>query len=159
MVLLSVPSSYDTLQENPNFQRIIVYLFKSKYVDANRDYECAPPPGLMRPPLPQVILNLDKPPFHDFWKIRKRKRNSCSPGIHGNSNAIFKSSKKKNAYLLYMWELLCFLWEKCEVPNSWILALIKLLEKKDCCLSPEDLGPISILNVEGRIFFSMVEKR
>ena len=36
---------------------------------------------------------------------------------------------------------------------------IKLLEKKDGCLSPEDMRPISILNVEGRIFFSLVEKR
>ena len=33
--------------------------FKSKYVDENRDYEYAPPPGLERPPIPQVILNLE----------------------------------------------------------------------------------------------------
>jgi hypothetical protein len=58
-----------------------------------------------------------------------------------------------------LWELLCFIWEKCEVPKSWILAWIKLLEKKDGCLSPEDMRPISILNVEGQIFFSLVEKR
>ena len=70
---------------------------------------------------------------------------------------IYYKSSKKIAYLL--WELLCFIWEKCEVPNSWILAWIKLLEKKDGCLSPEDMRPISILNVEGRIFFSLVEKR
>ena len=120
--------------------------FKSKYVDKNRDYEYAPPPGLERPPLPQVIFNLEKPTFNEFWKIVKRKRNSSSPGINGNSYLIYKSSKKI-AYLL--WELLCFIWEKCEIPKSWILAWIKLLEKKDGCLSPEDMRPISILNVEG----------
>ena len=47
--------------------------FKSKYVDENRDYEYAPPPGLERPPLPQVIFNLEKPTFNEFWKIVKRK--------------------------------------------------------------------------------------
>ena len=78
---------------------------------------------------------------------------AASSSINGNSYTIYKSSKKI-AYLL--WELLCFIWEKCEVPNSWIL---KLLEKKDGCLSPEDMRPISILNAEGRIFFSLVEKR
>ena len=35
----------------------------------------------------------------------------------------------------------------------------KTSRKKDGCLSPEDMRPISILNVEGRIFFSLVEKR
>ena len=125
-------------------------------MDEYRDYEYAPPPGLERPPLPQVIFNLEEPTFNEFWKIVKRKRNSSSPGINGNLYSIYKSSKKI-AYLL--WELLCFIWEKCEVPKSWILAWIKLLETKDGCLSPEDIRPISILNVEGRIFFSLVEKR
>ena len=98
-------------------------------MDGNRYY--APPPGIERPLLPQVIFNLEKPTFNEFWKIVKRKRNSSSPGINGNSYSIYKSSKKI-AYLL--WELLCFIWEKCEVPKSWILAWIKLLEKKDGCL-------------------------
>ena len=123
-------------------------------MDENRDYEYEPPPGLERPPLPQVLFDLEKPTFNDFWKIVKRKRNSSSPGINGNSYVVYKSSKKIT-YLL--WELLCFIWEKCEVQNSWIPAWIKLLEKKGGCLSPEDMRPISILNVEGR--FSLVEKR
>ena len=68
--------------------------FKSKYVDENRDYEYAPPPGLERPPLPQVLFDLEKSTFNDFWKIVKRKRNSSSPGINGNSYVVYKSSKK-----------------------------------------------------------------
>ena len=65
--------------------------FKSKYVDENRDYEYAPPPGLFS----QVLFDLEKPTFNDFWKIVKRKRNSSSPGINGNSYVVYKSSKKK----------------------------------------------------------------
>ena len=84
-----------SLQEKPSFQRRPARNFlKSKHVDANRDYEYEPPPGLERPPLPQVLFDLEKPTFNDFWKIVKRKRNSSSPGINGNSYVVYKSSKK-----------------------------------------------------------------
>ena len=62
--------------------------FKSKYVVPNRDYEYEPPPGLEQPPLPQVLFDLEKPTFNAFWKIVKRKRNSSSPGINGNSYVV-----------------------------------------------------------------------
>ena len=51
-------------------------LSRSSFFDPDRDYEYEPPPGLERPPLPQVLFDLEKPTFNDFWKIVKRKRNS-----------------------------------------------------------------------------------
>ena len=51
----------------PKFsKKVCEEFFKSKYVDENRYYEYAPPPGLEHPPLPQVIFNLEKPTFNEF---------------------------------------------------------------------------------------------
>ena len=49
--------------------------FKSKYVDANRDYEYEPPFGLEHPPLPhwQVLFDLEKPTFNDLNCEKEKK--------------------------------------------------------------------------------------
>ena len=43
--------------------------------------------------------------------------------------------------------------------SSWQLAWIRLLQKSDDTSHPSKMRPISILNVEGRIYFTIVNKR
>jgi Reverse transcriptase (RNA-dependent DNA polymerase) len=141
----------------PNFSSDTCFeFFKTKYKDAERNHVYSPPSNLERPNFPQQEFDTNKPLFEEMLKCLRKKRNASSPGINGISYKVYKSSRRIAHQL---WKLLCHIWERCEVPSSWSVAWIKLLEKKEGCDSPDAMRPISILNVEGRIFFSLLEKR
>ena len=58
-----------------------------------------------------------------------------------------------------LWRLLRFAWNNSLVASSWQHAWVRLLAKTDDTSHPSKMRPISILNVEGRIFFSVLQKR
>ena len=55
--------------------------------------------------------------------------------------------------------LLKVAWKNNLVAPSWQVAWIRLLQKSDDTSHPSKMRPICILNVEGRIFFTIVNKR
>ena len=50
-------------------------------------------------------------------------------------------------------------WTKKNIPISWRFARIKLLAKSADTSHPSLMRPISVLNVEGRIFFTIYQRR
>ena len=69
---------------------------------------------------------------------------------------IYKAAPKVRKIL---WKLLKVAWKNNLVAPSWQLVWIRLLQKSDDTSHPPKMRPISILNVEGRIFFTIVNKR
>ena len=50
-------------------------------------------------------------------------------------------------------------WKTRKIPVSWQIARIKLLSKGSDSSHPSLMRPISILNVEGRLFFTIYQQR
>ena len=112
---------------------------------------------LKRPKTPKHAFNKSFPDFGFFTKkIIKKKSNSSAPGVNGNGYVVYKAATKVRSIL---WKLLKVAWKNDLVAPSWQVAWLRLLQKSDDTSHPSKMRPISILNVEGRIFFTIVNKR
>ena len=110
---------------------------------------------LARPKAPKHKFNSSFPDYGYFSDIVKKKSNSSSPGVNGNGYVVYKAAPKVRRLL---WKLLRVAWENDLVAPSWQLAWIRLLQKSEDTSQPSKMRPISILNVEGRILFTVVNK-
>jgi len=130
--------------------------FKKTYEDSERNYSYGPPPGLPRPAKPCIPFNLEKPSEDEISKIIWKKKNNSSPGFNGIGYLVYKRCPRVKQRLI---SLLQRIWDKKKIPTSWCVARIKLLAKSDDTSEPSLMRPITVLNVEGRIFFSVFQSR
>ena len=110
----------------------------------------------------------DKPPllkpfptncfsFEDFFQILSTRRNASAPGLNGIPYKVYKKCPKINKFL-FKFFLSCM--NKGIIPLQWQSA-------KEICIPKvnpptahniSDFCPIALLNVEGKLFFSLVSR-
>jgi hypothetical protein len=56
-----------------------------------------------------------------------------------------------------LWEILKRIWKEKQIPCYWKIARIREISKSDDTSHPSLMRPISILNVEGRLFFTIYQ--
>ena len=126
----------------------------SNLFDNNYDIPLGNLEGL--PPGPLLLKNFNKSCFsyNDFLEILSSRRNVSASGLNGIHYKVYKKSK----FLFKMFQA-CF--KRCEIPIQWRSAqeiyIPKVSSTSENKLS--DFRPIALLNVEGKLFFSLVSKR
>eukprot|EP01116_Phalansterium_solitarium_P012518 TRINITY_DN288_c0_g1_i4.p1 TRINITY_DN288_c0_g1~~TRINITY_DN288_c0_g1_i4.p1 ORF type:complete len:1252 (-),score=337.45 TRINITY_DN288_c0_g1_i4:506-4261(-) len=130
--------------------------FSSTYEDKHRSRPYDAPPGLPRPAAPRLAFNQRPPSDDEIVEIIRRKPNRSAPGLSGITYVIFKRCESARAKLC---EIVQHVWHTSIVPRAWQLASIILIAKSDQLDLPKEFRPIALLNVAGKVFFSVVNKR
>jgi hypothetical protein len=130
--------------------------FNDSCSDSNRDYVYAAREMMKRPDPPQIPFNCDFPSFQNFSRLCWRKRNKSAPGCNGISYQVYKLCPKVR---MLLWEILKRIWSGDIIPSIWKIARIRLIAKSSDTSHPSLMRPISVLNTEGRLFFSVYQEK
>ena len=114
--------------------------------------------GLPPPPKTSFEFNSSALSFDDFFSTINTRRNASSPGINMIPYKVYKKCPRIASYLFKIFQSSLKL---KNVPIQWRLASeVFIPKKKPPCVSKiEDFRPITLLNVEGKLFFSLIAKR
>ena len=91
-------------------------------------------------------------------KILSSRRNGSSPGLNQIPYKVYKLCPKISSFLFDFFKV-CF--QKCFIPLQWRIAS-EIYIPKNKPPSPnniKDFRPIALLNVEGKLFFSLISRR
>ena len=86
----------------------------------------------------------------------RKARAKSAPGPSGLSYKIYKKCPK---LLKRLWKLICTIWRKGTVPSCWQRAEGCFVPKEEDSKSLSQFRPISLLSVEGKIYFSLLSRR
>ena len=105
---------------------------------------------------PEVEFDSSLPSWHEFNSKLKKARNNSAPGPNGVPYLLYKRCPKV-ARLLYGY--LKGLWKKNTVSKVWRKAEGIFIPKEEGAQEVEKFRTISLLNVEGKLFFAMKAER
>jgi len=86
----------------------------------------------------------------------KRARSVSAPATNGIPHMFCKNTL---GVLRYLWKLMVVAWKKVIIPQVWHRAAGILIPKKENSSNINQFHQINLLNVEGKIFFSVVAQR
>ena len=140
-----------------NFTKQITDEYYSKtYSDDNRSHQYLAPNFLPDSPSPKIPFDTQPPTLSETMKVCWRKSNTSAPGMNGISYLVYKRCPN---LLKFLHKFFIRVWKSRKIPISWQIARIKLLVKGSDVSHPSLMRPISILNVEGRLFFTIYQQR
>ena len=105
---------------------------------------------------PLVELNNDPPSSGQFHKRLRKTRSKSAPGPNGVPYLVYKQCPKL-ARLLHSY--LKGMWRKNAISKSWRKAEGIFIPKEDGATSVEKFRTISLLNVEGKLYFALRSDR
>ncbi|XP_052237971.1 uncharacterized protein LOC127849292 [Dreissena polymorpha] len=105
---------------------------------------------------PDCPLNMKEPTWKEINEVVKKARSCSSPGPSGIPYKVYKKCPK---LLPRLWSLLRTVWRKGTVPSCWQSAEGCLAPKEKNSKTINQFRTISLLSVEGKIFFSILAKR
>ena len=130
----------------------------SNLIDNNYDIPLDNLEGL--PPEPPLLKKINKSCFSldDFFEILSSRRNASAPGLNGMPYKVYKKCPKISKFLFKISQT-CF--KRCKIPTQWQSAQEIYIPKVSSPLENKlsDFRPIALLNVEGKLFFSLFSKR
>ena len=112
-----------------------------------------PPSPSCSKPFPSSSLK-----YKDFLTLLATRRNASSPGLNSIPYKVYKKCPQINTFFFNVFES-CL--KNCVVPIQWRYAREIFIPK---CTTPmesnmKDFRPIALLNVEGKLLFSLVSRR
>ena len=113
---------------------------------------------LPSPPAVSSVFNSSTFSFEDFTSIVNTRRNASSSGINMLPNKVYKKCPRISSFLFKIFKSSLKL---CNIPIQWRVASeVHIPKTKPPNPSDiEDFRPIALLNVEGKLFFSLLAKR
>ena len=105
---------------------------------------------------PETDFNNKPPTYAEFQKKLRRTRTKSAPGPNGVPYRVYKRCPEV-AKLLYQY--LRSMWARNKVSDSWRVAEGVFIPKENNASTVEKFRTISLLNVEGKLFFSMKSER
>ena len=141
-----------------NCTRSTLDLFKSTTLsDAFQNIPLPPLNGLPSAPTPTYKFNNANLKIDDFFFRLNSRRNGSSPGLNGIPYKVYKKRPKIMSFLFKIF-LSCV--KQSVVPVQWRAASEAYIPKEVPPNSNkiEDFRPIALLNVEGKLFFSLLSK-
>ena len=105
---------------------------------------------------PEHELDVSPPRWREVDKTVRRARAASAPGPNGVPYRLYKNAPD---VLRFLWKLMKVVWQKKEIPTSWRRAGGILIPKEKDSSEIGQFRQISLLNVEGKIFFSVVAHR
>ena len=113
-------------------------------------------PGLVRPKGPTKPFNDKQPTLEEIKKVVKKARAKSAPGPNGIPYLLYKRCPKVLAWLHRM---LKSAWRNKKISTEWMRAEGVYIPKEQDSTTINQFRPISLLNVEGKIFFSVMAAR
>ena len=114
--------------------------------------------GLPSAPTASKCFNSSNLKFEDFDRLLCTRRNGSSPGLNAIPYKVYKKCPQISAFLFNVFKS-CV--KNCVAPIQWRYAKEIYIPKNKTpdCSNIKDFRPIALLNVEGKLFFSLISKR
>lgn len=114
--------------------------------------------GAIRPDPPSQPFADSAPTFKELRDILKRTRNASAPGQNGIPYKMYKSCPR---LLRLIWRIMAVVWRTKKIPIQWRVAEGVYIQKSATSNEKTitDFRPISLLNVEAKLFFAVQAKR
>ena len=111
------------------------------------------------PPEPPLLKKFNKSSFSykDFLAILATHRNASAPGLNSILYKVYKKCPKTSKFLFKIFQT-CF--KRCQIPVQWRSAQKIYIPKVSTPSNTKisDFHPIALLNVEGKLFISLISK-
>lgn len=124
--------------------------------DPDRELELQPQKALIRPQLPSVVFALREPTLSEVQEVVKGARTASAPGPSGVPYTVYKRCPQ---LLRHLWKILRVIWRRGKVANQWRCAEGVWIPKEEDSKDISQFRTISLLSVEGKIFFSILSRR
>ena len=105
---------------------------------------------------PTTQFDVSEPKLSEIRDVVKKARSSSAPGPNGIPYKVYKMCPLLTRRL---WRLIKVIWRKEKVPEEWQKAEGIFTPKEKDSKDISQFRTISLLNVEGKIFFSVLSKR
>ena len=128
----------------------------STYGDDRRDDNLGPCPTLISVPDPTTSFNEKEPTLKEVQEAVSCARSSSAPGPSGVPYKVYKHCPK---LLHRLWKTLRVCWRRGRVAEQWRYAEGVWIPKEDKSSTLSQFRTISLLSVEGKIFFSILARR
>ena len=129
---------------------------RATYSDEKREEDIEEVPGLIRPSKPDVSFDMGELRLWEVDAVVRKARAGSAAGQNGLSYKLFKYCPRVRRAL---WHILRVLWRKRHIPSSWCLAEGVYIPKEENATEIGQFRPISLLNVDGKIFLSVLARR
>ena len=129
---------------------------KRLYSDPQREEEMEPIPGLKRPTHPGIQFDTAEPRLKEVTAFLKKSRAGSTPGPNGVSYKVYKACDQVRQLL---WKVLRLAWRREIIPQEWSTADGIYIPKEEESKLLGQFRPISLLNVERKVFFGVLAKR
>ncbi|XP_056097411.1 uncharacterized protein LOC130076370 [Rhinichthys klamathensis goyatoka] len=129
---------------------------KQSYSDEYREQDLGPCRFLINPPAPAMDFDGKEPGWKEIQEVVRRARANSAPGPSGVPYKVYKNCPR---LLHRLWKILKVIWRKGKVVDQWRQAEGVWIPKEEKSQKIEQFRTISLLSVEGKIFFSLISRR
>lgn len=126
------------------------------FIDPYREKELGQCDALITPPEPVEAFNLREPLLKEVQEVVRKARFRSAPGPSGTSYKVYKYCPK---LLHRLWRILRIIWRKGKTLKQWLCAEGVWIPKEEDSKTISQFKIISLLSVEGKIFFSIAMKQ
>ncbi|XP_057679566.1 uncharacterized protein LOC130908003 [Corythoichthys intestinalis] len=124
--------------------------------DPLRGQELGPNRALISPAPPTAEFQLTEPSLKEVEEVIKAARSASSPGPSGVPYRVYKRCPK---LLRLLWRALKVIWRRGRVADQWRCAEGVWIPKEEGSKNINQFRVISLLSVEGKVFFSIISRR
>nr|XP_014269084.2 uncharacterized protein LOC106676625 [Maylandia zebra] len=124
--------------------------------DPLREQDLGPNKALINPVPPSVEFKLTEPSLKEVCEVIKAARSASSPGPSGVPYLVYKRCPE---LLRHLWKILKVIWRRGRVADQWRCAEGVWIPKEEDSKNINQFRSISLLSVEGKVFFSVVSRR
>ncbi|XP_062387675.1 uncharacterized protein LOC134076569 [Sardina pilchardus] len=136
-------------------EEVDAYL-STTYSDAAKEKDLNPCSTLLTPPDPITGFNIKEPTLKEVEEVIRAARTSSAPGPSGVPYVVYKRCPR---LLKRLWLIIKAIWRRGRVAQQWRHAEGIWIPKEENSRSIEQFRVISLLSVEGKVFFSIVSQR
>lgn len=129
---------------------------RAAHSDPLKDVPLGKMPNISPAPPPQYAFDSSEITLEEVRNVVKKARSGSAPGPSGITYAIYKRCPKLTRRL---WKLMRVLWRTKELPSTWLLAEGCFVPKEENASRLDQFREISLLSVEGKIFWSVIARR
>ncbi|KAL7876168.1 hypothetical protein AOLI_G00111310 [Acnodon oligacanthus] len=129
---------------------------RDTFCDRSREQDLGHCQHLIDPPAPTLDFDGKEPSWKEIQEVIKKARSNSAPGPSGVPYRVYKNCPK---LLHRLWKILKVIWRRGKVAQQWRFAEGVWIPKEEESKTIDQFRTISLLSVEGKIFFSIVARR
>ncbi|KAK0133620.1 LINE-1 retrotransposable element ORF2 protein [Merluccius polli] len=129
---------------------------REQYSDPARSTPLGSPGYVPLPAPPSFLFDAALPKLSEVAEVVRKARAASAPGPNGIPYKLYKYCP---GVLKHLWKLLRVAWKNQVIPSEWQRAVTVLIPKEANSTTISQFRSIALLNIEGKIFFSILAKR